>query len=920
MNVSVASLIPQIVYCHLLIIRYRFACLVDYAKATPLSALSTRAAARLLSLWHEVKDNIHLDNGKFIRWRCATAVRECFPFNTVDLGQCGRQDALCLLTAHDLVSSSVDHDTMAAFHVLRDMRSEKRIQHSALIPLETHLKALMAHNDLRAVHELLLALQMPLPADFHGLQKKIRRAGWNLHEYMMPCSPWIMDGALLHPYSLWIGEEYRCGRTKNSSWFPAFGKYPGHGELAQPKTCISRLHVSFDQLCRQSDSPQDEQVVNGGTFIYAWSILYWSLQYTSAPLEDEVYRRLFSDYEVFSFSQLFNRVRQVCHCALADKPAFRHLSLNGFDSRHRQVAGLGAVQIDMDSSKSVDLLSAEVSGLAALRDELAPIALKSPSAGLRHLLGMLEVYEGYAHLEKAEQMAKTFDRHGVDQHGQATPGSRGPSAVKSELFLAKGLFEEAFKDYQDAKLGEITRQAGEGLIRVQDELAHVETRLTGNDDANRRAQDMLDLCNRLRVPLRARLIQAYGTPAHLFRWKGKEGFHSLFTGIDEPASILHEAGERSLHQLGQDEAAFDWLHGASEDWSSGRKLQSVYRAASPRPAMAAEPVLTTAGALADHRDEEVARLAEQQLSVDISKSIWSRLSPEIPRAVIVQFSLSRPEHGSARTESKVQIHLRHSDGTSSRTESQTLTWGKLLSGKGGFYEEEWDSELFSPLRELDELVTALYRSAETNELVILVPGPVCRSVLLHALQVSTDCTLSRTADVVYAPELDTFATCLERGQASPGGQANKWRATAATVWESGGEEKDVAATKVLMSGTIDDMAKYLDITQFKHEEVTKAVFSKAVRESECLFFLGHGGAATDEQGTVYPPNLILHGDGGSNVRLRRSAHVQRLSRSKTFRQCLRLSHSSLPAPRQRRETRKRSNSPTWPMLLYRQVE
>lgn len=710
---------------------------------------STQAANRLLRLWQEVKDEVRFNHDKFIRWRCATAVQECFPFSNVDVGQCGRLDGVSLWFTPDCLTSSTE--STAVVRLLREMRSGKSVERGALQPIETHLGALISRKDLRAIDELLLALQMPLHADFHDLQKVTRRASWELHRHMLPCSPWILDGALLHPLSLWIGQGYRCGRTQGTSWYASTGRYPGQGNVAQPKTIISRLHVSFDQFC-QSDTPLDRNMLNGAKFVYAWSILYWSLQYTSAPLEDRLYRLLFIDCDVFSFSQLFKRVRQVCRYALVDHAAFQHVSLDGFDRRHRQVAALGSLQLDNEYTKKDYSLTAELAGLAQLREELDSTFKRTPSAGLRHLLGIVTVYQGYTLVETAEEMFQT-------DFGQ-TCLTASPSAIRSHLSQARDRFEEALVDCQNAKLGEIARQAGEGLIRVQDLFSDLNSLLYPAHDENRRAQDMLEVCNKLRVTLRSRLIQAAATPAYRFEWKG-EHLQSLSTGTEEPASSFYEAGERSLHQLGQEEAAFDWLHGASEDWSRGQKLQRSFQAACPTLAMPGEPVFTTEGILANHRDEETSRLAaEGQLSAHISSTIWPHLLPEIDRAVVAQFSLSRPD-------GKVQIHLRHSDGTSSR-EVCNITYEKVVYDRAHFQKDKWASGRASPLRNLDVLVTALRSSAQNGELVILVPGPVCRAVLLHALEISTGQALWRAADVIYVPELDTLAGCMARGRATPG--------------------------------------------------------------------------------------------------------------------------------------------------------
>lgn len=743
-----------------------------------------------------------------------------------------RRDALSLWATPDFPSDLDDTLTQEAVSVRRALQTGGAVSRSMLDPLEAHLDTLIELRDLRGIDELLLALQMPVHPGYQDMQRSLRRITWKLHEYMVPSAPWILDGALFHPLSLWIGEEYRCGRAKETRWFPPCPE-SGRDTSQAP---LSRLQIGFGHL--------EPEPAAGARFVYGWSILNCCLQYTPSPMEDEAYRTLYVDHDIFSFSQLFNRVRQVCRYTLSDEQDFTELTLDGFDDRHRHVAGLGLADIFGDPSARLGLLSREIDGLNTLVGQLQSLWTKSRSEGLQHLIGMCVVYRGCAHAEKATEVLARLN------------GTRGESLgtvhdVRTELSRARDMYKEAFENYQELVLGEITRRGGEGLIRVQSLLAScADPPSDGSNDAQqkREARAMFKLCQELQIPLRARMIQAYGTPTVRFAWKGNGYWSTLKTGPGDHPTCLYEAGQQALHSLGEEEAGFHWLHGDSEDLSMGQQLEMELKAAYPQLAEFREPVVLAGQCLSGRMIDYTTLLSNTQVD-DPSRELWANLGPEIVRAVIVQYSVGPQD--------QIQLHLRRLNSTSQS--SCGVTYQTVKDYKHYFKGLRWTDQARKLFRELDPLVTQLYASVKRDELLILVPGSVCRGVLLHTLHANRDTPLGYENTVFYTPDLQTLNRCLDLTRHRPSHRSKNWRMAAATVWEDGGAtEAEVKGWEDHLCDTVDAVAGRLKGTTLKRTEVTKSKFRDMVSKNECVFFLGHGaGDEMDSLGNISAPGIIM---------------------------------------------------------------
>lgn len=599
-------------------------------------------------------------------------------------------------------------------------------------------------------------------------------------------------------------------------------------------------------------------------FVFAWSILHSCLLYTPAPFEDRIYRLLFLDHDQFSYSQLGLRLRQVCRYRLAGEDLYQHISLDGFSEPHRHIAGLGFLDLGRDHSEKIENLRRELTELRLLKQQLrkleGAIDETSKRQGLQHLVGTIIVYEGDAHLQMAEQRIQLLDQAARRARSPVLPRYEA-SEIEEDLMHAKRAYEEVFYGYQEAQYGEITRQGGEGMIKIQEILrdwsAHSESINTAERLDN---VSLLQLYQRLQEPLRSRMVQAYGTPSYRFACGGgtASASISIATGVGDLPSRLYDAGQRVLSSVGKPEEAFLWLSAGSDDMMLGAEMLMLREAGTDMSPMAIDIPMTTSTNLIPSLRNCMKRVGQTVAAVwrDSDESpdesstlspsaVLSALKPEIRCAVLVQYSLNHDQ--------TVRIHIARTEGSIVERDCH-VSYEQVCATKAGFYKKVWDDEHYL-LRDLDPLVSPIYDVTMPGDLAILIPGPVCGGVLLHVLRPGSQLALYDSNAVTYVPGLRTLGQCVARARSASADASRRMRTTAVGVWER--PPANMETQQKIIHTTVDGLAKAMRGNALKGSAATRKAFQDAVRNSEFLYFIGHGAGGGAEG--ISPPHLILHG-------------------------------------------------------------
>lgn len=844
------ELYATIVYCDILAVCYRYSCLTDNPIHQRLSRVSDEAAERLMEISETLKAPGAVEQAMFLRWRCGNAIRECFPFASTTARPTHQHGAWPL-------GDSFEDRQRSMVEIVRFMETKSYTLTSLTTRLHTHLDDLISRHDLRGIDELLFALQLCRDHNIEYLQKQLRTSTWEMHARLFPRAPWALDCWLLHPVSLWIGAEYRRGRAQATSWYRRYERQPslGIGRRVDASPQLARLQIGL--------GPLGDDLSDSLRFVYAWSILHSCLLYTPAPFEDRLYRLLFVDHDQFSYSQLGLRLRQVCRYRLAGEVSTQHISLDGFSEPHRHIAGLDSLDLGHDRLEKIGNLCRELTELSLLKQELRRLegAIGEPlkRQGLRHLIGTITVYEGDAHLQMAEQHSQLLD----EAHRARSPvlPKMETSTIEEDLRDAKRAYEEAFYGYRDAQYGEITRQGGEGMIKVQQTLCDRFTHSKSSETAQRpTTESTMQLYHQLQEPLRSRLVQAYGTPSYRYACRGAKGPVSIATGPGDLPSGLYDAGQRILSSVGKPQEAFLWLAGGSDDIMLGAEMLMLREAGTETAhPMAIDIPMTLSSSMTPSLrgfmkrvGQNVAALwkktdhdhaSDESTSSSVS-AVMSLLKPEINNAVLVQWSLN--------ANGTVRCHIARGDGSIFEKDCN-ITYDSVRAMKAEFYKTVWSNPR-DLRRRLDPLVTHISDLTTPDDLIILIPGPVCGGVLLHVLQAGSKLALYDSNAVSYVPGLRSLEQCVGRARRASRETSRPLRTTAVGVWER--PPQNMQAIQTQIHSLVDTLAKAMGGNSLKGSAATYKAFQDAVRDSECLYFIGHGNGG-DEEGT--PPRLVLHG-------------------------------------------------------------
>lgn len=302
-----------------------------------------------------------MEQREFLIWRCARALRACVPFHDSLPGLSANGDSMSPFIGE---KGDPDPELLVVFQL---WRAGHAVHNRQLLLTTDHLAMIKERRDIAAVDDALCALQLIEHNDLIPLQRRLRRLSWRLHMGMMALTPWVLDAMLLHPLGLWVGTKGREGLL----FFPeapvpelasaSVGSIGDEGPKTQP-AAYHRLQFGFGDL-KGSDAESQ--------FLHSWAILSQCLRYTPAPLDDSLYQLLFLDSDVFSWSQLCFRPRQVCRQRSLLATGLQRVSLDGTSLECCYTAGLGTASLGNEGEVGVSRLQQLIDSLDELRDRLS---------------------------------------------------------------------------------------------------------------------------------------------------------------------------------------------------------------------------------------------------------------------------------------------------------------------------------------------------------------------------------------------------------------------------------------------------------------------------------------------------------------------------------------------------------------------
>lgn len=585
-------------------------------------------------------------------------------------------------------------------------------------------------------------------------------------------------------------------------------------------------------------------------FVHSWSILYQCLQYTVAPLDDPLYELLFLDADVFSWSQLCHYLRQVCDFQPAPPSHHRSVSLDGTSQEHGYFAGLGTIELVSAGQDKASRLGQLIDGLDALRDDLQDvIESKGISQGLQHLRALCLVWKGTALLERAAERSRTA--------GLQYDTAVARESVESDLSTAGDIFRKAGGESRGFEWLAISRLGMDGLLKV-----HKASRtLALSDRSDPRpvadAESLLRLCEEYHHPLRLAVMQQYGTSQYAF--VSETGTY-YSTATKEPPSELYHWAEQASLEMGQTDLAVAWVLLQCEDSLEGRQRCSR-RADAPQMRKLTDDAPFT---LATAPDPEVlayllghARPSAKTSSA-IVRQIASGLPEDIHPASFILFSSVKELFGEeGKRVIKVYAIKSQGRGTEHTTTDQdveALDNQKRWFGK----RSDWDSNVDDEAGFLSELGKGIAQVTRTNELLVLVPGPLCVGLPLHVAQHRPGTILWWRNPIVYAPDPNLFRDCVQRALTLPRAIPGQPHAFVAGVYEGSFREGE--------PNTVHDAAQVaaaaMNCTALIGEEVTRSAMEQALTQQDWVIFIGHGhGGLVDKGQTLHEPRLKLTNPG-----------------------------------------------------------
>lgn len=165
----------------------------------------------------------------------------------------------------------------------------------------------------------------------------------------------------------------------------------------------------------------------------------------------------------------------------------------------------------------------------------------------------------------------------------------------------------------------------------------------------------------------------------------------------------------------------------------------------------------------------------------------------------------------------------------------------------------WRGRMERAVEELWELAKGIAEIVDPEELLVLVPGPLCLGIPVHALQHASTDSLGKPNPTVYAPNPSLFHDCVQRALTTPVPVPDRPHIAIAAVEElhpnQGENPVHVAA---------ENIAPMLGCTPLIGVQVTRAAMAQIFAQQDWVFFIGHGhGGLDDNEKTLHQPGLLL---------------------------------------------------------------
>lgn len=831
---------------------HRLCVLTNASAPFYLAQIATLALGRLIAIWQTIRGHQRMEGPlqkAFLLWRSSIAICECIPYNSLPV------DAQADVVSPSSQSLGVPmlESALKALSLVLPLR---RLQ-ATLIPSLDSFDNLIQAKDFRGIDELIWSVQLVEHATLLPLQLRFRQLSWDLHKIMCPySSPWGLDSMLAHPLTLWFGTEAFPGNPTSlvepsrspSALFHGLGR-----DKAKP---LAKLAISFGTL---SDASPESEL----RFCYTWSILFHSIHHSPLRAGDDLYKRIFTDWDLFSFSQLVHRVQQISLRCI-DKPRVQlPLVLDGFDDAHRHVAGLQRAFIACDPVARLAELREELEGLQALSKELEGIVVSSLRChGHRQLRALVGYYIGENHCEKAVTMS-LLPGHAINFAGIRAEYRQAESVLKLALDRGRKLYWQDF-----------VGRAANDLLFFQRAIAELPDGHTKEQAKVRSA-----LCDTLQEDVRHHDIETKISSGYQY----KRGTQVIVTTHgSEARSALYEIGEDAAQELGEPYTAWTWAQMANEDMAMSCVERNAKSTSQGVPLLEIERNSVSGGA-----DEEpkpiVQRHRERKLWVPPDKN---RTVQEVKQRLRITLQAGQASSNSDmystdcalvtysvhRRTQKIFLYLfstksEHCEMTAV-TDSQVfdhLSQIRLITT-----DEGEPMLMASTLRLFDALVDPLARWTQPDVLLLLCPSGLLHCLPLHALEVEPGVPLITRNPVAYQPSFPIYERCLARALNVPALTSPSGSLAVTAVYETTGEEGVsseeritwlLPANQKAIQETMRSVTDSLGGVSLWGESVTSDNFRLALESNATLFYVGHCGQEDEPApgpGTAY---LLLHDEG-----------------------------------------------------------
>lgn len=808
---------------------------------------SDEALARLLELWHRLNAGPNMEQADFLRWRCGHALNECLPFPDHKLGLPDRLDALSTLGAASQLGLH------KVFALLQAWWNGGPVEKHHLSTLASCVEEVIGRKDTRQLDEVLQAIRLIDHPDLTSLRKALLIQGWRLHREVLPQSSWVLDHGLQHALHLWVAAREKEGafcRVQGSDSSPPSS--PSEQSRSLSHLCFGFGELASKQACRK--------------WVYSWSILYQCLQHTSSPSRDRLYSFLFADNDLFSWSQLCQRLRFICRDRVVCGYDSEDLIIDGVTPQHSNLAGLDTLQLALFGEDPLTKLKQKTAGLRRLRQTALGLAQAHASSssdepnildermgsdldGLKHLAALSLAWIGLARLDCAYRL---FDKIKTSE----TP-STVSSETLTELLAARDELQQAFHEGRQLGYGLVLRQAGDGLLDLHDCLYDCEQRFSNHTHRNSKVTSRLTLCEQLQTDLRFSVVQNFATRGYRF----VAGDHCVSTKTPLHAvTKLYQTIQTSLYSEEKLREAAAWSQNESDDAALGEEMAVMNPVREERHWVSGDGEIAmnvvqnpTEEQQRDYLAKTIMPLAPSPTpnqigpTADVKKLI--RVIPKTAGAAkVIQFGCKDEQIIVYATDTRGR--LRHSDCDMTRARLISLSDFRAIT--------TIQTNDVLAFRQLDTLADSIVSLTAPDELLILIPGLLCRGVpfqVLEARQGAERVTLSERNPIIYAPTPSMVQRCIERGVDSKSAAKRQRRVAAAGVFWS---ESQSQATRIL--DTARYVASELKGTAIIEEAVTLKRICEEIQQREWFFFLGHGFGGVDPDNTLTLPYLILRGN------------------------------------------------------------